>query len=509
MTQGVLPFQYIEDPKSNGATGLAGLPLYLDLAAVAGLRQSVERHVQVRGGCGQGWTDAQMVLSTVLLNLAGGEVVDDFDLLDSDEGFATVLKRTEWHGLPRCERRALERRWRKERRRSVPSASSAFRYLERFHDKAQESKRSEGKAFIPQPTEALRGLVRVNADFVAFAQRISRQSVATLDMDATLVESHKKTALYCYKKFRAYQPLNTWWAEQGLVLHSEFRDGNVPAGYEQLRVLREALECLPRGVDKVYLRSDTAGYQVDLLRYCAEGRSERFGVIDFAVCADVTSEFKKAVAQVPAAAWQPLRRLEGGRAVDTDQEWAEVVYVPNWAGHSKNGPNYRFLAIREPLRQLDLPGLESQQELPFPTMEFTEVGRYKLFSLVTNRDLPGDELIRWQRERCGKSEEAHAVMKDDLAGGRLPSWKFGANAAWWQMMLLALNLNAVLKRHVLGGTWVNRRMKAIRFGLIRIAGWVTQHARRLEVRLSAGHPAMRWLLEARRKIACLVPSPSG
>jgi hypothetical protein len=27
------------------------------------------------------------------------------------------------------------------------------------------------------------------------------------------------------------------WREQGLVLFSEFRDGNVPAGYQQLRVL--------------------------------------------------------------------------------------------------------------------------------------------------------------------------------------------------------------------------------------------------------------------------------
>jgi hypothetical protein len=27
-----------------------------------------------------------------------------------------------------------------------------------------------------------------------------------------------------------------------MVLHTEFRDGNVPAGYEQLRVFKEALD---------------------------------------------------------------------------------------------------------------------------------------------------------------------------------------------------------------------------------------------------------------------------
>jgi hypothetical protein len=34
------------------------------------------------------------------------------------------------------------------------------------------------------------------------------------------------------------------------------------------------------------------------------------------------------------------------------------------------------------------------------------------------------------RERCGKSEEAHSVLKEDLAGGQMPSNLFGANAAW-------------------------------------------------------------------------------
>lgn len=65
-----------------------------------------------------------MVLSTILLNIVGGDVVEDFELLEADDGFATVLQRTEWHGLPRSERRHHERRWRKDRQRAVPSPSS-------------------------------------------------------------------------------------------------------------------------------------------------------------------------------------------------------------------------------------------------------------------------------------------------------------------------------------------------------------------------------------------------
>ncbi len=95
---------------------------------------------------------------------------------------------------------------------------------------------------------------------------------------------------------------------------------------------------------------------------------------------------------------------------------------------------------------LELPGMESpQQSFPFPTFQVISQ-RYKLFGLVTNMDWAGEKLIHWHRERCGKSEEAHSVMKEDLAGGKLPSDDFGENAAWWWIMILAMKLNSSMKR---------------------------------------------------------------
>ena len=125
--------------------------------------------------------------------------------------------------MRRWEREAMERRWRVECRRSVPSASAVFRYLERFHDHAEESKREPGRTFIPAATAGLRGLNRVNADMVAFVQRHIRQTRATLDMDATLVETHKQQAQYCYEKYKAHQPLTTYWHEADLIVHTEFQ----------------------------------------------------------------------------------------------------------------------------------------------------------------------------------------------------------------------------------------------------------------------------------------------
>jgi hypothetical protein len=503
MPQGVLSYKYEEEKQASGMTALAGLPVYLDLASVLGLGDHIRTHLQVKA---QGWTDEQMILSLILLNLAGGDCVDDLRILEKDDGFSKVLSRVATKGLTRRERRAQERRWRKEQHRSVPSPSAVFRYLAAFHNPLEEKKREKGKAFIPAPNEHLSGLARVNRDFVASIQKRHPLPDATLDMDATLVATGKADALFSYERYRAYQPFNVRWAEQELMLHTEFRDGNVPAGYEQLRVLKEALAMLPEGVKNVYLRSDTAGYQHDLLRYCEKTNHSRFGRIEFAIGADVTKEFKKAVAE--AEAWKPLMKELDGEMVTTGKEWAEVCFVPAAICHSKKDPLYRYIATRELLKQPELPGMEGRVELPFQTLTM-EAKRYKIFGIVTNRDTEGNELITWLHKRCGKSEEAHSIMKEDLAGGRLPSADFGANAAWWGIMILAFNLNAAMKQLALGGSWVTKRMKALRFALINLPGRVMSHARELVIRLTNGHPSLKILLDARQKIMELGCAPSG
>jgi len=426
LPQGVLGFQYQADRSSGGLTSLAGLPLYLDLIEAIGLGAAIRQNVRVAGA--QGWLDIQMVLALILLNLAGGDCVEDLEHLEQDSGFAAVLRAIERDVLSPAERRLLKQRWRRPRGRTVPSPSAASAWLERFHDPAAP-KAVAGSAVIADVTAQLRGLWQVNQALLGCIQTHQPATSATLDMDATLIETHKRDALHCYKGFKAYQPLNCFWAEQGAILYSEFRDGNVPAGQEQLRVLQTSLGHLPASVTKVSLRSDTAGYQEELLLYCGEGKDPRFGGIDFAsaltacgsigplhgpIGADVTPAFRAAVQATAESEWKPLIRMFDGQPQETDQEWAEICYVPNWAGHSRKRADYRFLAIREPLRQLPL---GDQAQLPFPTQEFGPKGTYKLFGVVTNRKDAGDQVIWWLRERCGKSEEVHSVMKSDLAGG--------------------------------------------------------------------------------------------
>ena len=505
MSQGILPFEYVRESRKSGGTALAGMPLYLELACASGLWSSVRERVKV---CSeeQGWTDEQMVMAAVMLNLAGGDCVDDLRVLESDDGFCRAWRMAEGRHLKPSERGALAKRFRRHRTNTLPSPSSMFRFLEGFANAGEEAKRGPGHAFIPAPNEALSGLMSVNADLVRRMLEASPQSTATIDMDATLVETYKRDALMSYKGYRAYQPMNAYWAEQGVVVRSEFRDGNVPAGHEQRRVLEETLAQLPQGVEHVSVRSDTAAYQWELIHYCGRGENKRFGRIGFAVGCDVTQEFRGAVRSVASDAWRPVVREIDGIRVPTDREWAEVCYVPQEAALRRDDPDYRFIAVREPLAQQPLPGMASQLTLPFQTMEFG-TRTYKLFGLVTNLDWPGGKVVRWLNARCGKSEEVHAVQKDDLAGGTLPSGSFGENAAWWQMMVIAFNLSAIMKRRVLKGEWEARRMKAMRFRILNLPGSFVMHANRTWLKVSADEETFRTLVAARAAIATLWRPP--
>lgn len=335
--------------------------------------------------------------------------------------------------LDRQERRIFDQRWRRGRNRQTPSASAVFRFLHAFHHADWENHRQPGRAFIPKPTAPLGGLMELNREMLASLQRHHRQRTATLDMDATLAPIWKRDALFSYKGYKAYQPFNVYWAEQDAVVYSEFRDGNVPAGYEQLRVLREALAYLPQGVERVRLRSDTAGYEYDLMRWCAGGKSERFGVIEFAIGCDVTAQFARCVSQIDERDWKPLCEEIDGRLVPTGREWATVaLYVPTETARSRRDPDYTYLATRQPL-----PGMEGQLTLPFQAVSMKKAGceiSYKISGTVTNMPWSGDRVLRWQYKRCGKSEQLHSIQKEDMAGGRFSSGDFGANTAWWWIM---------------------------------------------------------------------------
>ena len=497
MSRNIFKYKYGLSQKLKGVTRYAGLLPLLELCEVMRLPALIAEHVSVRTG-GQGYTDVQCILALIVLNLVGGKSLIDIEQLEQDAGLCRLFLSLEsqvW--VKYCGYMQLKR-WRRQRTRVFPSVTALHDFLKHFNMPGDGAVQPPGHAQRRALSQAVKDINGLLVHQVHFAARVTPTEIATLEQDATLDAANKSTAQFCYKGFKGYQPLNTYWFEQGVIVHSEFREGNVPAGFEELSVLQSALAQLPDTVKQVFLRTDGAGYQEDLLRYCAEGHNERFGVIQFAISARMSDALRDAVHTIDKDDWHRLHKVDlFGDKIPTQQEWAECCFVPNWIGRNKHYPNYRYIVIREPLRNIS----KLPEELPFPVVE-TDTGLYKCFAIITNRlDMAGEDLIHWHRERCGRSEQIHKTQKIDLACHNLPSKYFGVNAAWWAIMCIALNITAILE-NIMGVSWRSVRLKSLRQLIINRPGNVTYHARQWIVKVSSRDPDWyHWINRLRQAIA--------
>ena len=436
------------------------------------------------------WKPSTIVTSLLLLNLAGGDSVDDLQRIGADPGMSRLLEKFHEVGLSVPALRKHRELKGRQAAGSVPAASTVFRFLKQDGSAGLEE-RGQGKAYIPPTGQTAEQLCACNKHLISALCANRAYDSITLDIDATLVETYKRDALYGYKGFSSYQPMNVWWAEQRVLLYTEFRDGNVPAKYELKSVLERSLDCLPKTDKPIFLRSDAAGYRIDLLKFCDDNK------IQFAVGCPISEEFQKAVGQLPVSSWRKL---------DDKRQYAEICFVPSSIATTKKRKyEFRYIATREFLQeQLTLFDVPSP-DYPFPVMQLNG-GRYKVHAIVSNRDIPAPELFQWYYKRCGNSEEAHGILKNDLAGGTLPCNHYHANANWWWIAVLAHNIHSAFKMLCCEESWQKSRLKRIRFHMINLAGVVVERSRSLFVRLAdAGLYAL--LSGIRRAICRLRPCP--
>jgi hypothetical protein len=411
-------------------TAFAGSSLLIELMRRCGV-DAVSNQVL---GEKKGYTAGRMVESFVMLSALGGECMEDFAILRKDEGMAAMLGYT------------------------PPAAETARQYLDRFHDEKALAGRPEQGAFVPVESSGLAGLGVVNGQVIRnFVQVMAPGKEVTLDVDAHLVETAKREALTCYDGYPAYQPLFVEWAETGLVLADEFRDGNVPAGHGIKELVDRAYEALPAGEWQVKVRSDSAAYEWGVLDHWNKRGWK------FAVSAKMSQQLQAEIGNLAAEEWHFWAKEADGKV----REWAEVAYVPSRKVESKTVPVYRYVAVRvRPAEQ----GLLID--------DGSDTSKVRHFAVVSNRwDLGGEELLRWQRGKAGTIEHVHRVLVDELAAGVYPSGKFGANAAWLRLQVLAYNVLELLKAVALPAELRHARPKRLRFVVFSQIGRVVSHAR--------------------------------
>ena len=449
-TESPLLFEIDGEPLEETLTAWGGVPLVVQAFRSLNVPASVRQHVRIKQR-ERGYDEATMVESFVVLNAVGGECLDDFQHLRDDAG----LKETLGH--------------------EVPSPESARQFLNRFHseeklEQAREGRKPEQIAFIPEEADALSGLGEVNRELVReLGRRCPDHRIATVDQDATIIESHQQQALRTYEGERGYQPMLAVWAEMDAILADEFRDGNVPAMMSPLTVAQRAFAALPETVDTFYYRGDSASHEHGLLAWLrdekrADGPQGRIG---FAVSARMSEALHRAILQVPEAGWSLYGKADGKEI----RACAEVDFVPGEKSEQKDTQPLRYVAIRIRPRQEEL---------------FADGSREKHFSVVSNIwEWTPERLIAWHREKAGTIEAVHDVLKNELAGGVMPSKYFGANVAWLRLAVIAHNVLTALKRIALPPELLRARPKRLRFLVINTAGRLVQHARKTLLRLAA------------------------
>ena len=310
----------------------------------------------------KGLTSGQMVECFVLLCTLGGECLEDMERLRRDEALAQMLGH------------------------AVPAPETARQWLDRFHDEDLMKGESRQVSLLPGETGPLAGLGEVRRHVVrAYVQNVKVEKRVTLDIDAHLSGTDKAGARYCYEGYKAFQPIEVCWAETGLVLADEFREGNVPASEGNRRLVDEAYQALPPGDWEVYVRSDSAAYEQDNLDHW-DSRGWKF-----AISADMSPQLKEAVGSLAPQSWQMLEEKGG-----VIREWAEVDYVPSKKRERRDSRPYRYVATR--VRRL-------QGEL------FSDGASVRCFAVVSNIwEMDGKKLLEWHRGKAGTIEHVHHIL---------------------------------------------------------------------------------------------------
>ena len=444
--EGEFLFEIDEEPTEECLTALGGVPLFVRTARSLDVPGSVKRNLALKQR-DRGFDEATYIESFLVLNAAGGDCLDDFACLREDRGLAEMLDM-------RCPVR--------KRRGSFCISFTTRRRSSRHSGNCCRTRSATCRGKTP-----LRGLAQVNQDLVSELARRSAERIATIDMDATVIESWKREAKVSYEGAHGYQPMVALWAELNVVVAEEFRDGNVPALKDPQRVAQRAFAALPEGIIERYFRGDSACDEEELVSWLRDEKRAKGpeGFIGFAVSARMNPVLREEIESTAAEKWQPYS--EDSEAV---KECAQVEYFPEETAANR---------YREPLRTIAIRIRKKQQRL------FADGSEVKYFAVRTNLwDWKPKRLLEWHREKAGTIEAVHDVLKNELAGGVLPCGRWGSNAAWFRLAVITYNILTAMKRLVLPPDMQTARPKRLRFLIFQQPGKLIHHARKTVLRLA-------------------------
>lgn len=291
-----------------------------------------------------------------------------------------------------------------------------------------------------------------------------------VDVDAFFLESQKSDAMMNYEGLEGYAPVAVTCAELKMPLAGLFRPGNASAMANLAGLLDRALLAL-EGI-AVRVRSDSAGYQAEVVRV-VRARGARF-----TITARKDEAVLETIRAIPKKGW---KRYDGGAWENRPSEIAETVH----AFGDKDLPAYRMIVIR---------WRKTEPEL-------FDKDPYEYHAVLTDLDDWAAGLVmQFHRTRQDGSENVNKELKGGIGLSKLPCRERKANAAYFQVALLAYTVFAATKHLALPKSWATWTINTVRFRLIRLAGVVARRSRYLWLKISQGYPYREVFEDARWRI---------
>ena len=279
-----------------------------------------------------------------------------------------------------------------------------------------------------------------------------------LDPDVTLFERYNSECKMTYKGFKGYAPMVVLEALTRTLFYTEFREGNESPASRALEVLDACLINVPKDIE-VFLRVDSAWYNSDVFNRCDEKG------VKFTISVKFDSAVNKAIEIIPATHWRPLSDSPG-------YEITETVHATE-----KSNNAHRLIVIR----------WESDK----PQLDIFE--KYKYHAVISNMEESAEEVLSFHRGR-GADEKINDELKNGYEAKRVPCQDFNANAVYWMIACLALNLMECAKVG-LPVTWHSFRIKKLRFRMLNVGVRIIKTGRQLIMQVQNGWPWYRELCQ--------------
>jgi hypothetical protein len=394
----------------------AGLVLPATLAAHLGLKQLVDRFLDLGGAAGRA-NVGDKLLTLVMSALAGGDSIDDADALRAG-GTGRIL------GF------------------SVKAPSTLGTFLRSFR------------------WGHVRQLDAVSRHLLARAFAAGAGPGATpftIDLDSTICETYglkKEGALHHgYTHVRGYHPLLAVAAGTGDVLMARLREGRANTVRGAAHFLRETIgRVRAAGASgELTMRADSGFYAAEVVAVC------RAMDVRFSITLRQHKSVHRLIEAIPTDAWTPIPYwIDGGADV------AEIAYTP-----------FRDRKDAVPVR------LIVRRVKPTPGSQLALFTLYDYHAFITDREGEMLELEADHR-RHAEIENAIRDLKYGMGLNHLPSGRFAANGAWLAVQVMAHNLARWTARLGLGEGIVTtktlrRRLFSLVGRLTRSARRVTLH----------------------------------